>query len=239
MSPFVILEKRIPASIAEADALCLQLRSLMAKGGSLWARERFAVELLAREALTNAVRHGCHHDESLRVSFRCRLGRQRIILIVADAGDGFDWRALLIRPKDEDSCHGRGLTIYQLNATHFYFNPCGNRILLIRSITGSTMPERDTTTNGTQAIFHPGDLTAATVDQARNQLKALLQGEAREVVIDLTGVQMVDSMGIGLMIQVHNSLSKNGGVLIVKNASTDLRDLFRSMRLDKRFSIQD
>jgi anti-anti-sigma factor len=118
------------------------------------------------------------------------------------------------------------------------FNAAGNQILLIRHLPEPTMNDHDSSLEGTRAVLRPGDLTSGTVEQVREKLKSLLKAGAQDLTVDLAGVQMVDSMGIGLLIQANNSLAKAGGGLTVTNASAELLDLFRSMRLDKRFTIQ-
>ena len=101
------------------------------------------------------------------------------------------------------------------------------------------MSELPTAPEPLTASIQPGDLTASTVEAVRIQLKALLQQGAKNLLVDLEGAEMVDSTGIGLLIQAHNSLARQGGSLIIAHASADITDLFRSMRLDKRFVIQD
>ena len=238
-APFTFFAREIRSSSIEADTVCLQLRGLLKEGPPHWRRECFAVELLAREALANAVRHGCGGDENRRVRFSCRIGSRRIVLKVEDEGPGFDWRAALGRPVEEDDVHGRGMALFRLYASRVLFNPSGNRVLLVRPFPESTMSEPNEGEIGNQATLHPGDLTASTVDRVRDQLKALIRAGSKDLTLDLAGVQMVDSMGIGLLIQTHNTLAKAGGRLTVKHASGDLLELFRSMRLDKRFSVQD
>ena len=84
----------------------------------------------------------------------------------------------------------------------------------------------------------PGcDVVASKADELRGRIKTLLEQGATNLQIDLTGVQMIDSVGLGLFIAAHNSLQKNGGKLTVVNASTHLYDLFRNMRLDQHFSV--
>jgi len=58
------------------------------------------------------------------------------------------------------------------------------------------------------------------------------------LIVDLAGVRMVDSVGIGLFISAHNSLRKIGGVLVLINTSKDLLDLFTNMRLNQHFTIK-
>ena len=237
-APFQFLKREIPADHGEVDGLCLQLRSLLLEGHLVAQADRFAVELLAREALSNAVRHGCGSDPSRRVTFACRLGHSSVVLTVTDDGDGFDWRRRQELSPDDEATHGRGLQLFQIYASRHFFNSSGNRLLLVRFFPETPMSDYHEATDGKAALLHPGDLTSATVEQVRDRLKILLAAGTRELTIDLAGVQMVDSMGIGLLIQAHNSLAKAGGGLVVKNASNELQDLFRSMRLDKRFTLQ-
>ena len=55
--------------------------------------------------------------------------------------------------------------------------------------------------------------------------------------MDLDGVELIDSIGMGLLIAAHNSLMKNGGKLKVVNPSEDILRLLRTMRLDKHFEV--
>jgi anti-anti-sigma factor len=82
-----------------------------------------------------------------------------------------------------------------------------------------------------------GDITATNAPELRLLLKNLIADGARELVIDLINVRVVDSSGIGLLVAGHNSLSRLGGKLAVIHASNDLVELFKAFRLDKHFSI--
>jgi anti-anti-sigma factor len=94
------------------------------------------------------------------------------------------------------------------------------------------------TRNGDQIILKPGDdIIASNVPDLRDVLKTLVAEGARHIVIDLARVRIIDSSGIGLLVAVHNSLSRLDGKLSVINASVDLMELFRTFRLDKHFSV--
>jgi anti-anti-sigma factor len=81
------------------------------------------------------------------------------------------------------------------------------------------------------------DLVAVNLRDLREAMRGALANGARELVLDLAKVQMVDSSGIGLLISAHNSLQKAGGQLAVVHASRDLLDLFRMMRIHQHFSV--
>ena len=92
--------------------------------------------------------------------------------------------------------------------------------------------------DGDKAVIRPAiDLVAGSVPELRTQMRGVVDEGARELVIDLANVQMVDSSGIGLLVSAHNSLNRLGGRLAVIHASKDLLDLFHTMRIHQHFSV--
>jgi serine/threonine-protein kinase RsbW len=74
--------------------------------------KELAVETALREALANAILHGCKNDErqSVQVSVSCDRDRQ-VEMVVRDSGCGFDPKSIPI-PTTRDNLHathGRGL----------------------------------------------------------------------------------------------------------------------------------
>ena len=91
---------------------------------------------------------------------------------------------------------------------------------------------------GNKVIVKPGiDIVASIVDELKKELKQSLSDGIVNMTIDLSGVEMMDSMGIGVLIAAHNSLKKNNGELELINASADIIKLLKNMRLDKHFNI--
>lgn len=91
---------------------------------------------------------------------------------------------------------------------------------------------------GDRATIKPGrDLVASMVPEFKKELRSLMQEEPVEIAVDLRGVEMIDSVGLGVLIATHNSLNKIGGKLIVMNASENVYGLFKTMRLDKHFGV--
>jgi anti-anti-sigma factor len=81
------------------------------------------------------------------------------------------------------------------------------------------------------------NIVAATLPELRSKLRGIVNQGVRDLVVDLAGVNMVDSSGIGLLISAYNSLRKVGGQLALIHVSADLLELFRSMRMHQHFSI--
>jgi anti-anti-sigma factor len=90
-----------------------------------------------------------------------------------------------------------------------------------------------------KATIRPaGDnIVAASIPELRSKMRNIVEEGVRELVVDLTGVQMVDSSGIGLLIAAYNSLRKVGGRLAVIHASADILELFQTMRVHQHFSV--
>jgi anti-anti-sigma factor len=81
------------------------------------------------------------------------------------------------------------------------------------------------------------NIVSSSIPAMRTEIKTLIDEGIKDIVIDLVTVEIVDSMGIGLLISAHNSLTKMGGKMAVINASKDVLSLLKAMRLDQRFSI--
>ncbi len=91
----------------------------------------------------------------------------------------------------------------------------------------------------TDVIVKPGrNIVASMAGEFREELQQLVQEGPEEIIIDMSGIEMVDSVGIGVMIAVHNSLTKHGGKLRIKNADDNILSLFSTMRLDRHFAIE-
>lgn len=81
------------------------------------------------------------------------------------------------------------------------------------------------------------DIVASMAENFRSELQKIIEEESKDIIIDMDGVEMVDSVGIGVIIATHNSLSKAGKALKVTNIIKDIYSLFTTMRLDRHFEI--
>jgi anti-anti-sigma factor len=81
------------------------------------------------------------------------------------------------------------------------------------------------------------DIVASNVEEIKKELKQELAEGMTEITIDLSNVEMMDSMGIGILIATHNSLKKLNSQLYLINTSDDISKLLRTMRLHEHFNI--
>jgi len=94
----------------------------------------FAAELLVREALTNAVVHGCHTDAGKRVRCALRLKAGRLLIAVEDEGAGFDWRQAWHKAVAVPDCSGRGIEILRKYSSRVRYNERGNAVTIMKRI---------------------------------------------------------------------------------------------------------
>ena len=90
----------------------------------------FAINLVLREGLTNAVRHGNKNDPDKLVDFQLKIdGEKSILLKIADQGEGFDWKKEQSEGLQENADHGRGIPIMKTYFTRYSYNQKGNLLL--------------------------------------------------------------------------------------------------------------
>lgn len=123
----VRLDRTFPSSLDQVDATCREVRAFLHAHGASGAA--FAVELVGREGLNNAVIHGNRLDAQKQVRVGLRLCSRHVRLSITDQGSGFDWRkGLQASPPGECATNGRGLPILGLYASRVRFNERGNRL---------------------------------------------------------------------------------------------------------------
>lgn len=90
-----------------------------------------------------------------------------------------------------------------------------------------------------QTIVKPGtDVVASMAEAFKDDLLSAINSSEGIIVIDLEGVEMVDSVGIGVIIAAHNTLNQADRKLKVINVKKDVYGLFTTMRLNRRFTVE-
>jgi anti-anti-sigma factor len=82
------------------------------------------------------------------------------------------------------------------------------------------------------------DIVVATVETIKTEIKQKIAGTDGEFVLDLEGVEMVDSKGIGLLISTFATLAEKQRSFRLVGTPPDIRELFRSMRMHQHFAIE-
>ena len=83
-----------------------------------------------------------------------------------------------------------------------------------------------------------GDIVASNIQVFRGRIRSFLRKGGQALVLDMSNVRMIDSVGLGVLISTHNALRKKGVKLTVTHVSGEMFDLFKAMRLDHHFEIK-
>ena len=78
-----------------------------------------------------------------------------------------------------------------------------------------------------------GELELATAPRLRQQVVSLIGGGRAQLVIDLSGVDFIDSVGLGVVVGALKRCRTHGGDLMVAGAVPRVRALFEITRLDE------
>lgn len=95
--------------------------------------EAFAVEMVIREALANAVIHGNRQNPHKKVRVCCACDPRRgILIVVKDQGSGFDSSQVLspVRRQQVHSEHGRGIYLIRSLTDEVQFRQGGSEIYI-------------------------------------------------------------------------------------------------------------
>ncbi len=82
------------------------------------------------------------------------------------------------------------------------------------------------------------ELTVATAGDFKKRLDEAVEAATQDVVVDMAGVDILDSVALSVFIGAHLKMAQKHGHLRIVNASSQIRELFESMRLDKHFFVQ-
>ncbi len=94
-------------------------------------------------------------------------------------------------------------------------------------------------TEGENTVIKPGtSVVASMAENFKQELLSAINNYKGNLIIDLTGVDMVDSVGLGVIIAAHNTVTQKGSALEIINVSNDIYGLFSTMRLNRRFKVE-
>lgn len=88
---------------------------------------KFRLEIAAREMLANAIEYGCQVTED-QIAVQFEIIKNKIVLIVEDPGEGFDWKNHNFKIEPVLDERGRGLKMINEVSDKIEFNNKGNLI---------------------------------------------------------------------------------------------------------------
>ena len=92
---------------------------------------------------------------------------------------------------------------------------------------------------GTPVVSVAGEVDLATVPRLRDALVlAAIDHPGERVAMDLDGVTMLDSTGLGVLVGALRRITAAGGDLVIVCSAPRLLDLLAQCRLDRIFEIR-
>ena len=116
----------IPATIDSVDQTIISVKGRLEAAFSSYGD--FALELVLREALMNAVKHGSGYDAKKKVSLQLTWDTQYFYIRIRDEGPGFLYEAPVSSHTAPSAESGRGMPIIEYYADQISFNDTGNEI---------------------------------------------------------------------------------------------------------------
>ncbi|MCY3578383.1 MAG: STAS domain-containing protein [bacterium] len=84
-----------------------------------------------------------------------------------------------------------------------------------------------------------GEIDMATAPRFRQRLLGVITGGAQNVVIDLSGVDFIDSTGLGVLMGAAKRVRSAGGDIRLVMVGSRLADLIELTRLDRVLDVFD
>ncbi|MEA1966639.1 MAG: ATP-binding protein [Thermodesulfobacteriota bacterium] len=123
------------STMKNVDQVCIKTMRFLSDKTHGIKGHFFAIHLVLREGLTNAVKHGNKGDPAKVIKYLIKIDSQETIhMEIEDQGKGFDWRKIEEKSPDDTDEHGRGLMIMKQYFSSYQYNEKGNRLILKKDI---------------------------------------------------------------------------------------------------------
>ncbi|MCI0684212.1 MAG: ATP-binding protein [Gemmataceae bacterium] len=102
-------------------------------------RDIFGIRLALEEALVNAIKHGNREDRGKKVHVQVLMHHDRVDILVADEGPGFNPSQVANPLADEnlERASGRGLLLMRHYMSDVTYHPPGNRVTMSKARPGA------------------------------------------------------------------------------------------------------
>jgi anti-sigma B factor antagonist len=92
---------------------------------------------------------------------------------------------------------------------------------------------------GAPTVVVEGEVDVATAPSLRNELYRLIENGATRVVVDLSGMDFIDSTGLGVFVGALKRAREGGGGIELRGLKPSARKVFEITGLDTAFTITD
>jgi len=78
---------------------------------------------------------------------------------------------------------------------------------------------------------------ALITEQVKEEMKALFASPNTKLILDLTGIQFIDSSGFGVFLSIMKTANNSYGFFKISNINEEVMELFKLLQLHNVFEI--
>jgi anti-sigma B factor antagonist len=78
---------------------------------------------------------------------------------------------------------------------------------------------------------------AIIAEQVKEEMKALFSSPNTKLILDLSGIQFIDSSGFGVFLSIMKTANNNYGFFKISNITEEVMELFKLLQLHNVFEI--
>src|SRR5580704_11373662 len=90
---------------------------------------------------------------------------------------------------------------------------------------------------GVPTIYLQGELDSYSAPRVRNILETLTENQHPTVLIDMTGLEYIDSAGLGVLVAALKEVNDHDGALAIMGLTPAVARVFRVTGLDNLFMV--
>lgn len=82
-----------------------------------------------------------------------------------------------------------------------------------------------------------GSLDINTAPQLAEEIDKIVASKAKKVVVDLSGLDLIDSSGVAALVKLYKGIRGMGGHVTMNGARDQPLAIFKLLRMDKVFNL--
>ena len=89
-----------------------------------------------------------------------------------------------------------------------------------------------------KSVVKPGgNIVSQMAEEFQKQLLKAVEDGVKDLTVDLMDVDIIDPVGLGILIAAHNSFKEAGGNFRVINVPERIYTMFQTIHLDQDFEV--
>src|SRR4051812_23051685 len=92
-------------------------------------------------------------------------------------------------------------------------------------------------TNSETKLTVKGSLDINTAPQLGEEIDKIMAGKPSKVLVDLSGLDLIDSSGVAALVKLYKGVRGIGGAVTITGARDQPLAIFKLLRMDKVFNL--